>query len=474
MVSNIIRMKPTTGVWTVLRTTLYIIGVLAIAIPLSAQRTDSDISRAIELFNDGQDYHENGEYRRAIELYTQALELIPEFPEAVLQLGNAYRSIGNADAAETAYRRAVVLRDDWTLAKSSLGALLVTRERYSEAEPLLAEALKLDQQNFQAWASLAELRLKTAAPQEIRQHLLDEISHLTLRTRTHPTLWTAKAALEFSLGDLQAAVASSERALDIEPQNRTAQLLLVDIKITEGDHTAAEDYLDRFDMQSPNSSSTLLLRARILLLKDQIEEAVGLLESVESPSLEIVSMLAKLKFAISTDAADLEKKLDGGENPVILGRLCSLYRAEKPALALEYCRRAVKAEPHNIGHAIGIGAALVQAKRYDDAVSHLRKLEVTAPNNAAIRANLALALFQARRYAEAKPEFRTLLDRQPDRVTAYYFLAICHDNLGELMDAMANYQEFLRRADRNEYREEIERVTLRLPTLDRQINQRKK
>jgi hypothetical protein len=56
---------------------------------------------------------------------------------------------------------------------------------------------------------------------------------------------------------------------------------------------------------------------------------------------------------------------------------------------------------------------------------------------------------------------------------AYYFLAIAHDNLGEYMDAMANYQQFLKLADATSNKLEIEKVNLRLPVLQKQIKEKK-
>ncbi len=88
-------------------------------------------------------------------------------------------------------------------------------------------------------------------------------------------------------------------------------------------------------------------------------------------------------------------------------------------------------------------------------------------------ANLATALFQLKKYEEAIPEFFWLAEKQPDLPITYYFLAISHDSLGKYMDAMANYQQFLRIADANENKLEIEKVNLRLPGLQKLIKQNK-
>jgi tetratricopeptide (TPR) repeat protein len=170
------------------------------------------------------------------------------------------------------------------------------------------------------------------------------------------------------------------------------------------------------------------------------------------------------------NAADLEDKLSGDpKNVVILSRLCSLYRVSDPNKALDYCKRAAEAAPKDIGPAIGYGAALVQAKRNDEAIILFRKILAITPDNSTVHGNLATALFESKRYAEAKAEYQWLADKQPNLAVAYFFLAICYDQLREYPDAMANYQQFLKLADPTKQHLEIDKVNLRIPTLDKQL-----
>ena len=167
-----------------------------------------------------------------------------------------------------------------------------------------------------------------------------------------------------------------------------------------------------------------------------------------------------------------QKKQKDPKNVVVLSRLCTLYRVDSPEKALIACRHASEAEPENINHAIGFGAALVQAKMYEQAVGLFRKLLTLAPDNSTAHANLATALFQLKRYAEAKTEYQWLVAKQPDLAAAYYFLAITHDQLAEYLDAMANYQQFLRLAEPAKSQLEIDKVNLRLPALQKQIKEK--
>jgi tetratricopeptide (TPR) repeat protein len=437
--------------------------------PAPAQETDR-ADDAIVLFNKAQDAHEKGELAAAIELYEQALKLIPEFPEAQAQKGAAFISLGRLDEAETAYRRAVELRPDWSLAVAGLGDVLVQRQKFAAAEPVLKKAIELDKMNFPAYAALVELRLKTGANREGLKELLSAVDALVSNARPTASIWAARAALENELGDRAETKKSLAAALRIDPNNRLALSQSIDLAIEESDATGARGYFGRLEGVSGKTTSLDAYRAKVLLVEGKTDEAEKVLTGIKDPDVEAARLLEAIKLSKSTDAAVLEKELAGDpKNVTILGRLCSVYRLNDPAAALAYCRQAIELDPANVGFAVGYGAALLQTKKYSDAVDVLSKLKTAAPENATVRANLATALFQSKRYAEAKAEYRWLAEKQPKLAATYYFLAIVHDQLGEYMDAMANYQQFLRLAEAESNKLEIEKVNLRLPGLQKQI-----
>ncbi|HKP70619.1 MAG TPA: tetratricopeptide repeat protein [Pyrinomonadaceae bacterium] len=431
-----------------------------------AQNDDNPSDQAIELFNKGQDAHEKGDLKLAIENYEKALKLIPNFPEAELQRGSAYQSLGKFMEAETAFRHAVELRDDWSLAMASLGSVLVRQQRYADAERHLTKAIEIDDMNFPAYAALTELRLRTNASPEVLNPLLNRLRTLTSKANPTASIWASRAAIENSLGDRKSAKASAAKALEIDPKSLFALSTAADIAIFENDPSAAEGFIKRLEAIAPKSETTTALRIRVLLSQGKIDDAMKAIDSIQSPGPEIVDLKKQIQAATTTDTADLEKQLAADpKNATALARLCSAYRTSDPTKALDYCRRASEVSPNDVQPVIGYAAALVQAKSYSDAVTVLRKLLTIAPENTTVHANLATALFQMQRYAEAKIEFRWLTEHQPDQAIGYYFLGIVHDKLAEFPDAAANYQQFLRIADPESSKLEIEKVNLRLPAV---------
>lgn len=421
---------------------------------------------AVAFFNKGQDAHEKGDLRAAIENYEKALKIVPDFPEAELQRGNAFQSLGRLDDAEAAFIRAVELRDDWSLALASLGSVLVRKGRFAEAEKHLLKAIELDELNFPAYAAMTELRIKTKASPDVLNALLTKLRGLTAKANPTASVWTARASIENRMGDRKGARTSLARALELEPKNQFALAESADVALADDDPAAADGFVRRLETIAPQSDSTRVLSARVLLGQGKQNDALVILDSISKPTPDVVELKAQIRGSMTTDVAELEKQLTTSpQSPVILAKLCTAFRTTDPVKALDYCRRASEASPQSVQPVIGYAAALVQAKQYDQAVLVLKKLVTIAPDNSTAHANLATALFQLKRYAEAKTEFRWLADRQPDQPVAYYFLGIVHDQLTEYADAAANYQQFLRLADPESSKLEIEKVNLRLPAV---------
>lgn len=445
-----------------------IVLVLCLGIIVKAQDDEND---PVKLFNQGQDAHEKGDFKKAIEFYEKALEEAPEFPEAEYQKGAALLSLGKDREAETSYRRALELKSDWTLPMADLGELLLKSGRFAEADALLKKVILLDASNFKAHEAQAELYLKTKAPKAtLSDHLL-KIKSLTADSKATASTWAARGALERAIGDTASAKQSIDRALQIGPKNFSALTQSIEIYLLEKKIPDALINAKKLIALYPNSLSAKILLANVFAQNDSKDEALKILDSLDQKNPEVVALKSALSSQTAENPAQLESQLAGDpRNSAILGKLCILTRTS-PAKAIEYCRRALDAEPSNIKHAVGYGAALVQAKQFDSAIVLFRRILTFEPDNYVARANLAAALFETKRYSEAKPEYAWIAAKNPNPAIAYYFLAICHDNLGEYSQALENYQSFIRTADPKVNQLEIDKVNLRLPILQRQIKQ---
>lgn len=429
----------------------------------------------VTIFNQAQDLHEKGDFAGAIKFYEMALRIEPTFPEAEFQCGLAQLSLGKKAEAEKAFRKAIELRPEWALPLTSLGSLLMDKGETAEADKFLSMAANLEPNNAAALTALTQLRINSKAAAPVLESLLASVTALTGKANATASLWSSRAALENTLHKRGAAKSSAGRALTLDPQNRSAPLLLIEIAIEEGDSPRAWDILSRLESTGQPTDETKLYRALLLASDGKADESLAQLALIEKPSQASIELRNRINISRTANTVDLEKELEKNTtDPFVLGRLCSLLRRENPEKALGYCRRASEAEPGNVNHAVGFGAALVQNKQYDLAVSILRKIIQIVPDNFTAHANLATALFQVKRFPEARAEFEWLTNAQPKSPGAYYFLGILNDEAGEYIDALANYQAYLRLADPFGNKDDIDRINLRLPLLQKAIKAGKK
>jgi tetratricopeptide (TPR) repeat protein len=443
--------------------------------------SQEDTDRAIAIFNHGQDLHEKGDLAGAIADYDKALKIFPEFPEAEYQRASAELALGNLAEAEASLRRATVVRADWSLPWTMLGDVLVRKYSsadaasrpavYSDAEATLKHALELAPANAPAYTALIDLQLNSHGSGETLRATLNKVAPLTDgKAAASPSLWAARAALENALGDRKAAKVSASRALDSEPKNITALTLSAEFALADHDVDRAKQIAATLQTLKIDRTRRDLLNARIAAAEGRTVDAVALLDNLPANTTGADELRQQITAATSTDPAELEKQLASSpNNTALLNRLCSLYRRDDPAKALDYCRRSATLEPTNMTPAAGYAAALVQAKQFPQAAELLDKLVQVEPQNRTLHANFATALFELKNYPLAANQFEWLSQSDPKAPAPYYFLAICYDQMQEYVDSEAAYEQYLKLADPVADKLEIEKVNLRLPVVRRLV-----
>ena len=461
------------------RTRLAPFFLIAVLILLSANsisaQNDTAPSNSVKLFNQGQDAHEKNDFQTAVKFYDAALKANPEFSEAEYQRGAAYLALGDTDEAEKSFRRALELRENWTLPMVGLASVLMQKSDFPEAKNLLNKSIELDPQNSEAFVALANLHLRAKSSPETLKGFLPKLQNLTSQPNSSASAWAARAAIERSLENYDAAQTSLNNALAINPNDNFALSESANLFLAKNDSPRAQAAAENLVKATPGSTAAKLLLARVYAKDGKTAAALEILDTLDSANADVAALKNSLLINDSQDAATLEKTLaNDPKNADVLSRLCALSRVSNPPKALDYCRRASELEPNNLDHYVAYGAALVQAKLFDNAISLFRKILQTAPGNYTAHANLATALFESKRYPEAKIEYGWLAKAKPDLAIAYYFLGITNDQTEDYAAALENYRKFLSLADNKQNQLEIEKVNLRLPSLEKLIKQKGK
>jgi tetratricopeptide (TPR) repeat protein len=450
-------------------------------VPVSHAQTTSDDPDAeddpVQLFQQGQDAHEAGDLNRALELYERALKVRPEFPEAEYQRGNAFAALERLGEAEGSFRRAIELQPEWSLPYLSLSRLMIRTERFDDAEKLLTRSLELDENNLIAPVALTDVYLRTKAPREKLLSLLEILKRDTSSEPANATLWLSRGSVERALDDKKAAMASFDRALQIDKQNVAALMERAELRAEANNFEGALVDALLAQRASRSSLASSLLVARIYAQSGKTDEALRTLDALDEASQRLPEVLA-LRTSLTKDCGSLTVEERAAEeellkqqprNAGLIECLGASLRTTDPTRSLELYRQAAEIEPSNIRYATGYAAALVQARRFAEAAIIMRRIIEVQPDNFAAHTNLATALYELKQFPAALAEFRWLLEKKPDLVVAYFFIATAHDNLGEYTDALAAYETFLARADAQKNQLEIDKVNLRLPTLRNQV-----
>lgn len=466
---------------------------------------DTDIASAddpVKLFERAQDAHARGQLQRAVQLYTQALKLRPEFPEAELQLAKAFISLERLPDAEQALRRALKSRANWDVAHAALGIVLSLEAKNAEAEAALRRAVALGNKDAATFAALAEIRHRAGD----KAGALEMIKRATVLDAESAATWIARARIERETGANQDALTSLNRANALEPDDQITLLERAEIKLDLNDRAGALADLNRIRARlsqnrpaqsqangegadgadtkpdAPLDQRATLQLASLLLRAGERTTAQTVFDRLDTTTKQTAEAKA-LQTALSNDASSttvasnepldvpaLERLITREpRNARALAALGAHYRTTDATRSLEYFRRANEIDPQNPDYATGFAAALVQLRRFAEAVQVLRRIIAVVPEDYAAHANLATALDAMKQYREAVAEYEWIRNKRPEIAITEFLIGRAYDLLGEYASALAHYETFLQRADKVANRLDIERVNLRLPTLRNQI-----
>lgn len=89
----------------------------------------------------------SGDHKQAVKELKAALELHPQFPLALNELGAQHMLLGQLSDAADAFASAVKLAPDEPVLRVNYGILLIRQKKYREAEEQLARAVALDEKS---------------------------------------------------------------------------------------------------------------------------------------------------------------------------------------------------------------------------------------------------------------------------------------------------------------------------------------
>ena len=441
--------------------------------PSSAVRADS--KQAAASFDEGQSAQQRGDLNSAVRHYSKAIAADGSLYQAYYQRATALLGLGRDKEAEADLKKASELEPKFARAHRTLGQILLDRGETGEARRELARAIELEPTLTGVRIYYASALLRSNEPQPAIEHLRFAIA----QKEEVPLAYALLGLAEERIGKPAEAFADYSRAIEMEAANAIAREGRGRIFESRADIThAIEDFTAAYRAQPTRETAIRL--AELHTRAGQAQAAIQLYRRLLLDKPDDFAVRAEMAclMAENDQSEDAEKEMAlviaaRPRDAKLLARAGDLFYKAKPAVAADYYKRAVEADPANIPVRVQLGASLVRSLQIEAALPVLMDVIARDPKNYAAHASLATALFKEKRYPEAASEFLWIIRSKPEIPASYYFLAISLDHLGDCEQANRAYQEFLRQADVTTNKNEVEEATTRSAVLQRLIKERK-
>lgn len=202
------------------------------------------LHRSVLLYNIAQVYTSTREYDRAIQYYSAAMEMDPNYSEYFNERGNVFLKLNRFEEAIRDYRDAIRLSPPYPEVWTNLGQCLRRLGRLDEAEAAYARAIDLDPEVNLAHAGRAHaLDLLGRHPEA-----LAEYDAALALDPAQPPLLANRAVLRYDRGEVAEALADLDRAVelapDLAPLYRNRARALADLGRSDAAAANLERYLE--------------------------------------------------------------------------------------------------------------------------------------------------------------------------------------------------------------------------------------
>lgn len=241
----------------------------------------------------------------------------------------------------------------------------------------------------------------------------------------------ARAQLALNNNDASSAIADLRSILKNSPDSIPALLLMAGAQERIGSVDLALDHYRKVIQANPDSIVALANAARLQLAQNQVEDAQKMLEHARKlapDNLDVARSLADVysRKKMWKEALEIceQLQLNSKTAPAgfYLAGVVRLQNQEFPA-AIELFKKALDKEPRAIEPLQGLMTAYFVNKQAEQAETYLEKHVKAYPDQLHAQELLGALYRQVKKYPEAIQTLEGVLEKQPDRISAYRELA---------------------------------------------------
>jgi len=404
--------------------------------------TDEEKQQAREHFVEGSLLEMQGEYERAVEQYTKALEL-DESAAIYYALSKSYLELGKLSRAAEAGHQAV-RRDGENLSyRENLASVYIRAREIEKAIEQYEKVVELDPHNSQAFYTLARLYQfdKPLRALEIYDKILNRFGEQL-------EILAQIADINNSLGNHEEAIDALERMLDLDPGNESILHTLGNTHMRAGDYEEAKSiFIDLLEGQ-PDDLDVLTSLVDVHVKLDDFESASRYLVNVvtnEELSLDLKVEIGQIflqfieeyagrdvetmKLAAPVFDAIIEQYPDEPQ-PRFFRGIVALF-SDESEIAIEQLKRVTEIDPEDKNAWIYAGEALFQAGEYTDAIVLLSEGLEYHSDDFDLFFLLGLSYNRIDELDNATKYIGQAVDIRPEDVNALSMLALTYDSKEE-------------------------------------------
>lgn len=200
---------------------------------------DGEPPRKVELKEQGEERYFDEEYREAIDLFDEAIELDPEYKEAYLFRGNCYQALREYDRALEEYARAIEIDPEYGRAYRNRGNAYNKREEYEKAIEEYDKAVELNPDSEYAVSNRGTVYFNVGEYERAKEDYTRAIE----LNPDYPPAYLNRIEVHLFLGDLERALEDAQKAYEVSDDQTMTELTLMFViicKIAVGEDTTEE------------------------------------------------------------------------------------------------------------------------------------------------------------------------------------------------------------------------------------------
>jgi superkiller protein 3 len=261
--------------------------------------------------------------------------------------GDALVALGKNDEAAAEYRKALELDPKNHRPRVGLTRALVLGGKAAEGVAEGRKAAELDPKSGDAFAALG-LALALENPQANWNDAIAQAQQGVFLNARSAFAHIAVGRIFDLAGNVDQAIASYRKALEVDPANGTARVALINNQARKGDNEGALAEAQKLVAENPNNAEAQLLVARALLRKNDYQNAAVALEKAAQ---------------LSPGAAEAH---------ALLGTAYQFNRRTEEALGAY--KKAVDLAPNNLDYRTTYGLLLGLTGKEEEGAAELKKV----------------------------------------------------------------------------------------------------